>query len=84
MPHVELVVMRLVVAAKLVSAGFLLSAWLAWTWFAWVIVSLASVDEEWTGWEDVLLDPYIVGVYTSVSVVLLVPCFLLVRWARSR
>jgi hypothetical protein len=68
--------------AKLAGVGLLVGLWVGWTWFAWLLSSLMSLDEEWEGWGDVLLNPYIVGSYAAVSAVLLVPSFLLLRRVR--
>ena len=75
-----------VTVAKLTGAGLLIALWLGWTLFAWLVASLMSVDEEWDGWSDVLLNPFSVGVYVAVTAALLLPSFLMLRrvWARSR
>lgn len=45
----------------------------------WLTGSLMSVDEEWTGWGDVLLNPYLVLPYVVVSVALLGGAWALLR-----
>lgn len=60
-------------------AGILVATWLAWTWFNWLVSALMSLDEEWEGWPDHLLNPYIVLSYLVPSALLLVPAYLLAR-----
>lgn len=55
----------------------LLGLWAYGTWILWIVERLASLDEEWQGWADVLLNPYIVGPYVVASAVLLIPAVML-------
>lgn len=48
-------------------AGALASIWLIVTLGIVMAGYLMSVDEEWTGWGDVLLNPYLVVPYVAYS-----------------
>lgn len=64
---------------RIAAATVFLGAWLSGTAILWIVAQLMSLDEEWHGWGDVLLNPYIVAAYILASACLLVPAVRLVR-----
>jgi uncharacterized BrkB/YihY/UPF0761 family membrane protein len=45
----------------------ILGTWVVGSFTMLIAAQLMSVDEEWTGWGDVLLNPYIVLPYVVIS-----------------
>ncbi len=64
---------------KAAIAIVLLGLWAYGSSILWSTARLMSLDEEWQGWGDVLLNPYIVGPYLVASGVLLIPAGMLLR-----
>jgi hypothetical protein len=65
-----------------VVAGLLFSLWLFYTILVWFGGYMMSVDEEWEGWGDVLLNPYIMGIWTLLGGAFAAFALLYLRWWR--
>jgi hypothetical protein len=66
-------------AIRLIAATLLLLVWAYVTFLFWITPALMSVDEEWEGWGDALLDPYIVGAYALATIMTVGGAILLMR-----
>jgi hypothetical protein len=65
-----------------VVAGLLFSLWLFYTLLVWFGGYMMSVDEEWEGWGEVLLNPYIMGIWALLGGAFAVFALLYLRWRR--
>ena len=45
----------------------IVGGWVVISLFLVLAAGLMSVDEEWNGWSDVLLNPYVMGPYILVT-----------------
>ncbi|HSH60000.1 MAG TPA: hypothetical protein VK988_10235 [Acidimicrobiales bacterium] len=66
-------------SVRLLVAILLVTLWAGITFMLWLTSALMSVDEEWGGWGDVLLDPYIMGPYLAVTMACIGGAVLLCR-----
>ena len=58
---------RVVHAALIVLTAGLVALWVGGSLMLWLTGGLMSVDEEWQGWGDILLNPFVVGPWLAVT-----------------
>ena len=63
-----------------IVAGLLFWAWLAYTLLLGMTGQMMSVDEEWQGWGDVLLNPVLMGLWTLLGGAFAAFALLHLRW----
>lgn len=54
---------------RFAAAAAMLLAWASLTLLLVLVGMLMSLDEEWRGWGDLVLNPYVVVPYVSVTIV---------------
>lgn len=64
------------------AAGLLFALWLLYTLCLWFVGQLMSIDEEWQGWGDVLLNPYLMGLWVLLAAGFGVFALLHLRWRK--
>jgi hypothetical protein len=64
------------------AAGILFLVWVLYTVLLAFVGQLMSVDEEWQGWGDVFLNPYIMGPWVLFGATFATFALLHVRWMR--
>lgn len=65
-----------------VVAGLLFGLWLLYTLSMGFGGYMMSVDEEWEGWGDIFLNPYIMGIWTLLGGAFVTFALLHLRWRR--
>ena len=71
-------VVRKFIYPLLGGLAFLL--WVLFTLLLWFVGSLMSVDEEWKGWGDVLLNPYMMAPWLLLAAAFVTFALLHLRW----
>jgi hypothetical protein len=68
------------------AAVVFFGVWASATALGWLIGSLMSLDEEWTGWGDVVLNPFLMAPYFTFTTVTGVICVKAIRraWSNRR
>ena len=60
--------------------GLAFLLWVLWTLLLWFVGSLLSVDEEWQGWGDVFLNPYMMVPWLLLGAAFVTFGLLHLRW----
>ena len=66
-------------ALKAVVAAAVVATWFTISLFVLLALRLMRVDDEWQGWPDVLLNPYLVLGYGGLTALAATAVWLLVR-----
>jgi len=75
---------RILETLRFLAGLGILGTWVVLTFTMLVVGQLMSLDEEWTGWGDVLLNPYIVLPYVVISALGAMALWALFRPGRVR